>query len=74
MAVLLIIVAWVLLLWLILALCQAARLGEVEGQKVEPARAANEHAPVIGSKPPSAPSRGDGYASNPVLHAGGATG
>jgi hypothetical protein len=74
MAVLSILAAWVLLLWLVVALCQAARLGEAAGRKEEPARAVGEPAPVVASRAPSAPARREGYTGKPVVHAGGAAG
>ncbi len=74
MTVLLILAAWSLLLWLILALCHAARLGDAGGRLKEPACSASESVPAVVSRAPNASVRREGYAGGPVAHAGGATG
>jgi hypothetical protein len=79
MAFLLIIPAWILLLSVVVALCRAARLGDVQPRE-ELTRSTPElpsvvdRAPAVAARTAAAPSRRAGRPSNAIAHAGGATG
>jgi hypothetical protein len=70
----LIIVTWILLLWLVVALCRAARLGDRQGHVPEREHADGESAGAIVSRPALARPGRSAHSGSSFVRAGGATG
>jgi hypothetical protein len=73
MALLLIFAAWILTLSVVVALCRAARQGDLQPRREKTARVAPEPPTVVVSRTTTT-SRSAPRTSNPLAHAGRATG
>jgi hypothetical protein len=70
----LIILAWILLLWLVVALCRAARLGDRQGHAPEREHAIGESGGAIVSRPHAARSGRSAHSGSAFVGAGRAPG
>jgi hypothetical protein len=70
----LIIFTWILLLWLVVALCRAARLGDRQGPAPEREHASGEPAEAIVSRPAGARPGASAHNGGSFIRAGGAAG
>jgi hypothetical protein len=73
--VLLILAAWIVVLWFVVALCLAARLGEQQRRRQELPEVAREQPHAIAARSPveTAHGRGPGYSSGATAQAAGVT-
>jgi hypothetical protein len=73
-ALLLIIASWLLFVWLVLALCRAARLGDLQRREGQLAEPSGEPQGPVAPQASGPTSRAAGRPSNPIVQAGRATG